>query len=100
MNGQNIVNQENNNSETVTSEVLAVWLGSKKSVLLIDCRGFLSHDKKKLKGALAMRCNSIKIKRCKGELTYELLSRTFNMKSRTFNMLKARDVVNSIEIKL
>jgi len=59
---------ENTEEETVSNEVLAVWLGSKKSVLLIDCRGFLSQDKRKLRGALAMRCNSIKIKRCKGNL--------------------------------
>jgi hypothetical protein len=55
------------NEETVTSDILAAWLHSKKSVLLIDCRGFLSQDKK-LRGALKMRCNSIKIKRCKGNL--------------------------------
>jgi len=54
--------------ETVTSDVLAAWLGSKKSVLLIDCRSFGISDKKKLKGALLMRCSSIKIRRCKGNL--------------------------------
>lgn len=54
--------------ETVSADVLAVWLASKKSVLLIDCRSFLISDKKKLKGALLMRCSSIKIRRCKGNL--------------------------------
>jgi len=53
-------------AETVTSDVLAAWLGSKKAVLLIDCRSFGISDKKKLKGALLMRCSSIKIRRCKG----------------------------------
>lgn len=52
--------------DTVTSDVLAAWLGSKKCVLLIDCRSFGISDKKKLKGALLMRCSSIKIRRCKG----------------------------------
>jgi len=55
-------------AETVTSDVLAAWLGSKKAVLLIDCRSFGISDKKKLKGALLMRCSSIKIRRCKGNL--------------------------------
>ena len=65
-----ILGNDNDISETVTSDILAAWLHSKKSVLLIDCRGFLSQDKK-LRGALKMRCNSIKIKRCKGD--YSLL---------------------------
>ena len=79
------------NLETVTSDVLAVWLGSKKSVLLIDCRGFLSQDKKKLRGALAMKATSIKIKRCKGKLTSASgrgLLRNFRFSPKLYILLK------------
>lgn len=54
--------------EQISCETLAIWLATSKKVLLIDCRSFLPVQKKRLKGAQAMRCNSIKMRRCKGNL--------------------------------
>jgi len=53
--------------ENISCETLAVWLASAKKVLLIDCRAFLSFTTRRVRGAHSMRCNSIKMRRCKGK---------------------------------
>jgi len=70
--------------EQISCETLAIWLATSKKVLLIDCRSF-PLGKKRLKGAQPMRINSIKMRRCKGNLPLQDIIPDPDVRSRLEN---------------